>query len=137
EYRPAIVHTRNLAALEMQCPAWAASVPVRIHGEHGRDSYDPEGKSRKYQLLRRAYAPFVDHFVTVSADLECYLTDAVRISPARITRICNGVDEAKFRPAARASRGQPLRRPDRSPLVVGVVGRLQDIKGQHVLIDAV
>ena len=37
ELRPAIVHTRNLAALEAVVPAWAAGVPVRIHGEHGRD----------------------------------------------------------------------------------------------------
>src|SRR6266498_2160725 len=33
EMRPAIVHTRNLAALEAVIPAWAAGVPVRIHGE--------------------------------------------------------------------------------------------------------
>ena len=35
--RPAIVHTRNLAALEAVIPAWAAGVPARLHGEHGRD----------------------------------------------------------------------------------------------------
>ena len=33
--RPAILHSRNLAALETSVPAWAAGVPVRIHGEHG------------------------------------------------------------------------------------------------------
>ncbi len=33
--RPAIVHTRNLGALELVVPAWAAGVPVRIHGEQG------------------------------------------------------------------------------------------------------
>src|SRR5688572_1793372 len=35
--RPSIVHTRNLAALEMAIPAWTAGVPIRVHGEHGRD----------------------------------------------------------------------------------------------------
>src|SRR6478752_3923615 len=49
QMRPAIVHTRNLAALEATIPAWAAGVPVRIHGEHGRDSGDPQGASSKYQ----------------------------------------------------------------------------------------
>jgi glycosyltransferase involved in cell wall biosynthesis len=34
--RPAIVHSRNLAALEVVVPAWAAGVPVRIHGERLR-----------------------------------------------------------------------------------------------------
>src|SRR5205085_528062 len=32
EIAPAIVHTRNLAALEATFPAWLAGVPVRIHG---------------------------------------------------------------------------------------------------------
>ena len=37
ELRPAIVHSRNLAALEAQLPAWLAGVPCRVHGEHGPD----------------------------------------------------------------------------------------------------
>ena len=49
QLRPAIVHSRNLAALEVAMPAWAAGVPVRIHGEHGRDIGDLDGSSRKYQ----------------------------------------------------------------------------------------
>ncbi len=42
DMRPAIVHTRNLAALEMK-PArrMLAGVPVRIHGEHGWNSQRP------------------------------------------------------------------------------------------------
>lgn len=43
QHRPAVVHTRNLAALEMQAVAWAARVPARIHGEHGRDVDDLDG----------------------------------------------------------------------------------------------
>ena len=38
ELQPAVVHTRNLAALEAVVPAWTAGIPVRIHGEHGRDA---------------------------------------------------------------------------------------------------
>ena len=41
QMRPAIVHTRNLAALEAQVPAWAARVPVRLH-----DSMDSRMGSR-------------------------------------------------------------------------------------------
>src|SRR5919206_53444 len=41
EIKPALVHTRNLGALEMALPAWWAGVPVRVHGEHGWDSHDP------------------------------------------------------------------------------------------------
>ena len=57
ELRPAVVHTRNLAALEAVVPAWAARVPVRIHGEHGWDIHDPAGNRRRYRLVRRLYRP--------------------------------------------------------------------------------
>ena len=53
ELKPAIVHTRNLGALELAVPAWAAGVPSRIHGEHGRDVGDLDGSSKKYQWVRR------------------------------------------------------------------------------------
>lgn len=129
ERKPAIVHTRNLAALEMQVPALAAGVPVRIHGEHGRDMSDPDGKSRKYRIMRRAYSPFVTHYVTVSADLERYLRNDVGASARKIVQIYNGVDERKFRPAEGVRADEPL--------VVGTVGRLQEIKGQPVLVAAV
>ena len=43
QLRPSIVHTRNIAALEASLPALMAGVPVRIHGEHGWDSADPDG----------------------------------------------------------------------------------------------
>ena len=66
ELRPAVVHTRNLAALEAVVPAWAAGVTVRIHGEHGRDEIDPNGVRRRYQWVRRAYSPFVSRYVAVS-----------------------------------------------------------------------
>lgn len=134
--RPAIVHTRNLAALEMQLPAFAAGVPVRIHGEHGRDVSDPDGTRFKYKMVRRAYEPFVTRFVTVSSDLERYLTDGVGIAEGKVTRICNGVDESSFGPDALLS--PPLEEQSKGgPLIIGSVGRLQEIKGQHVLIAAV
>ena len=50
--RPSIVHSRNLAALETQLAAWATGVPVRIHGEHGRDVGDLDGSNITYQRVR-------------------------------------------------------------------------------------
>ena len=70
ELAPDVVHTRNLAALEASPAAWLARVPVRVHGEHGRDVGDLDGLSRTYRLVRRAYRPFVSHYVSVSRDLE-------------------------------------------------------------------
>lgn len=136
-HRPAIVHTRNLAALEMQPVAWAARVPVRIHGEHGRDVEDLRGDSRHHQRLRRMYAPFVHRYVALSQDLASYLVDRVGIAPARIEQIYNGVDTERFHPAAGTR--QPV---DGCPFdparhfVVGTVGRMQTVKHQTLLAQA-
>ncbi len=43
QLRPEIVHTRNLGTLDMLLPAWLAGVPIRVHGEHGRDMVDLHG----------------------------------------------------------------------------------------------
>lgn len=137
QWRPAVVHTRNLAALECQLPAWAAGVPLRIHGEHGRDVDDLDGTNRKLQRLRRLYRPFVHRYVTVSADLERYLVERVGVPTARITQIYNGVDSQRFRPAAAA---EPA--PDGWPFPgddlwrIGTVGRMQGVKHQTLLARA-
>ncbi|KAA3652561.1 MAG: TIGR03088 family PEP-CTERM/XrtA system glycosyltransferase [Proteobacteria bacterium] len=133
--RPDIVHTRNLAALEMVVPAWAARVPVRIHGEHGWDSSDPGGRSRKYRLLRRLYAPFVTHYIALSVQLSSYLTRAVGVSSARVTRICNGVDAQRFVPAGRRAVA-PEGFANDNCVVFGTVGRLQTVKDQVTLVRA-
>jgi len=137
EHRPAIVHTRNLAALEMQPVAWAARVPVRIHGEHGRDVSDLDGNNPKYQRMRRLYAPFVQRYIALSQDLQGYLTDRVGIAPGRIQQIYNGVDAQLFSPVA----GGPAPIPG-CPFIapchwlVGTVGRMQTVKHQTLLAAA-
>ena len=135
--RPAIVHSRNLAALEMQVAAWGARVPVRIHGEHGRDIDDLDGSSLRHQRLRRAYAPFVQRYVALSRDLETYLSGPVGIAPQRIRQIYNGVDAQRFRPApagAGAIRGCPFQRPGH--WLLGTVGRMAPVKNQTLLARA-
>lgn len=134
EHRPAIVHTRNLAALEMQIPAWFAGVPGRLHGEHGRDMSDPNGTNARYRLVRRLMASFVKHYVAVSESLEHYLVDSVGIDPSRISRICNGVDERRFVPLLEAI---PAPSGRERPLVVGTVGRMDEVKGHRTLIEAI
>ena len=136
QWRPAIVHTRNLAALEMVVPAWAAGVPVRIHGEHGRDVEDLAGTLRRYQWLRRAYRPFVSHYVALSLDLARYMTGRVGVPPQRLSQIYNGVDTARFAPAAQAVAipGCPFAAPQH--WIVGSVGRMQTVKDPLTLARA-
>ena len=135
--RPAIVHSRNLAALEMQVAAWGARVPVRIHGEHGRDVDDLDGSSSRHQHLRRAYAPFVQRYVALSHDLEIYLSGPVGIAPQRISQIYNGVDTRRFRPAPLGIapiQGCPFQRANH--WLLGTVGRMAPVKNQILLAHA-
>ena len=137
QFRPAIVHSRNLAALEASVPAFAAGVGVRIHGEHGRDVDDLTGASRKHQWLRRAYRPFVTHHVALTSELTDYLVSKVGIPRPSITQICNGVDTAHFRPsegARGAIDGCPF--DPHSHWLFGTVGRMQAVKDQVSLARA-
>jgi sugar transferase (PEP-CTERM/EpsH1 system associated) len=134
--RPAIVHTRNLAALEAQLPAWAAGVPVRIHGEHGWDITDPGGTRRAMRWVRQLYRPFVSHYVAVSRDLARYLS-SLGIAESRVAQIYNGVDTRAFHPppAGRESiAGCPFGAG--TEWLIGTVGRMQPIKDQLTLVRA-
>jgi sugar transferase (PEP-CTERM/EpsH1 system associated) len=135
--RPDIVHTRNLAALECQLPAWAARVPVRIHGEHGRDVGDLDGSNRTNQRVRRFYKPYVHHYLALSRDLAEYLTQRIGVPPDRITQVYNGVDTDVFQPAPTGTQrieGCPF--DPAQHWIVGTVGRMQPVKDQVMLARA-
>jgi sugar transferase (PEP-CTERM/EpsH1 system associated) len=137
--RPDVVHTRNLGTMECQVIAFLAGARVRIHGEHGWDIHDRDGTNRKYRTLRRLLNPFVHRFVTVSADLERWLVERIRIPSRKVQRICNGVDVARFHPAASADSAAPLLPVDRFPpgaLIVGSVTRFEPIKDPLNLVRA-
>ncbi|UXH76715.1 TIGR03088 family PEP-CTERM/XrtA system glycosyltransferase [Roseateles amylovorans] len=139
ELRPAVVHSRNLAALEVQLPAWLARVPVRIHGEHGRDVGDLDGRNRAYQRVRRFYKPFVSHYIALSRDLGEYLTGPVGVAPARVSQFVNGVDTQRFqREAGDASARQIPGCPfdPQQHWLIGTVGRMAPVKDQLMLTQA-
>lgn len=136
-YRPDVLHTCNLAALEVVPLAWLARVPVRIHAEHGWDASDPKGQNVKFQRLRKLYRPFVSHYVSVSQDLDQYLDQRIGVPSERRTLIANGVDTAQFSLAADVKvmpEGCPFE-PGRHWLI-GTVGRLQTVKNQPLLARA-
>lgn len=137
QMQPDIVHTRNLAALECQLPAWAARVPVRIHGEHGRDVGDLDGSNKTYQRVRRFYKPYVHHYLALSRDLADYLIQRVGVPSERITQVYNGVDTDTFWPSPTGPQvidGCPFD-PSRH-WIVGTVGRMQAVKDQVMLARA-
>ena len=135
--RPAIVHTRNLAALETQLLGLFLPGVRRIHGEHGRDIYDLDGSNRKYLLLRRLLKPLIHRYIAVSQDLGDWLVKWVGIPDADVRQIYNGVDQVAFHPRDGV-------RPDLAPtgfmpadgFVLGTVGWLAVVKAQSTLIEA-
>jgi sugar transferase (PEP-CTERM/EpsH1 system associated) len=137
QWRPTVVHTRNLAALEAQAPAWLARVPLRLHGEHGRDLEDLDGTSRRMRLLRRAYQPFVHRYVALSRDLATYLTRDIGVDGARVEQIYNGVDTERFAPRTAGMVSCPGPMGEVPGLFwVGTVGRMQGVKNQLLLAHA-
>ncbi|MEQ9058212.1 MAG: TIGR03088 family PEP-CTERM/XrtA system glycosyltransferase [Gammaproteobacteria bacterium] len=125
--RPHVLHTRNLGALEMQLVGLAAGVRGRVHGEHGWDVQDLDGRVRRYRVLRRAVGSVVGCFIALSRDLERYLVDAVGIPAHKVAQVYNGVDCARFQPTPR-SLG--------SEIVIGTVGRMQTVKNQPLVCKA-
>lgn len=138
--RPAIVHTRNLAALEATLPAWWAGVPARVHSEHGWDVDDLSGGNRRNRWTRRLYRPLVSHYIALSQHLMRYLDEQIGVRGDRVSHICNGVDTERFAPGAGA-RALPGGCPfgdgvSEQPWLVGTVGRLAAVKDQVTLARA-
>jgi sugar transferase (PEP-CTERM/EpsH1 system associated) len=138
QLRPAIVHTRNLATLESQLPAWLAGVRARVHGEHGWDIGDLDGSRGRYRTLRRAFRPLVGRYIALSSHQVAYLQDQVGVIEERLSHIYNGVDTERFHPANRDADAAG-RVHQREPLpiagfagpgdvVIGTVLRMQPVK---------
>jgi sugar transferase (PEP-CTERM/EpsH1 system associated) len=133
--RPLIVHSRNWPAIDAIPAARVARVPLVVHGEHGREVADPEGRNPRRKRIRRALAPLVHHFVTVSADLRRWLIEDVRVPAAKVSAIHNGVDLSRFGRAGRLESRLRLDLPAEA-VIVGTVGRLDPVKDQAGLIRA-
>lgn len=136
DLKPDVLHTCNLAALELVPLAWLARVPLRIHAEHGWDAHDPDGKNPRYQRLRRFYKPFVSHYVAVSQDLYDYLGRAVGVPASKLSLLANGVDTEHFYPVAGAQGVSGCPFDPAHHMMVGTVGRLQTVKNQPLLARA-
>lgn len=126
--RPAVLHTRNFATLELQLLACVTGVHGRLHGEHGWDVQDLDGSLRKYRIARRVLGLFVQRFIALSRDLERYLLRDVGLGAKKVVQIYNGVDTERF-VAADARRSA-------ATVVIGTVGRMKAVKNQTLLCQA-
>jgi sugar transferase (PEP-CTERM/EpsH1 system associated) len=133
--RPAIVHTRNYGTLDCQWVALFAGCGTRIHGEHGWDISDLDGRHAKRLLLRRLCKPVVKHYVAVSRDIARWLQEVVRVPAPDITPICNGVDTTQFSPDGPVP-NVPVCEQVEGAFVFGTVGRIEPTKNQIALLEA-
>lgn len=126
--KPDVVHTYNLSTLEFQVIAFFCRVKNRIHAEHGRDIFDPDGKNKKYILLRKLVFPLVNQIVAVSNDLYQWLQKDINVSQNKVSLIVNGIDTSLFIPRKVEQNSEAF--------VFGHVGRLAEIKNQQLMVEA-
>ena len=137
--KPAITHTRNLAALEMIVITLLAGVKRRVHSEHGWGMNDLHGANRKYQILRRSMSMLAHRYIGLSKHIIHYLHDDVGIPMSKLTQIYNGVDADRFTKNAQqtlSSIGLPDDFIDEDSIVIGTVGRMEPVKDQLTLAKA-
>lgn len=134
--KPDVIHTCNLAALEVQPLAWLAGIPNRVHAEHGLEMTNAKSYSRQ-KLLRRLYKFFVSRQIAVSEKLFEYLRTEVGVPVQSLKLIANGVDTVMFSPKRTISTDSgdmPFAKGRH--WTVGSVGRLEHIKNQLFLARA-
>ena len=135
--QPAIVHSRNQSGLDALLPARLAGVPYCIHGEHGWDVDNLDGRKWKPTLLKKLHAPLVSRYVTVSCHLRDFLIERIGINPTRIEQIYNGVDTQIFHPDSTKDRDAlPPSLLGNDKVLIGTVGRIQAVKDQATLLRA-
>ena len=137
--RPAVLHTRNLAALDVHVLGPLLPGVKQVHGEHGRDIYDLDGSNWKYRHLRRVMRLFVDRYIAVSRDLANWLSSSIGVKPARLQQIYNGVDHQRFTPSPGLCHEvlPAALRPREPAVIIGTVGRLVEVKDQALILRAV
>ncbi|MEO7494753.1 MAG: TIGR03088 family PEP-CTERM/XrtA system glycosyltransferase [Massilia sp.] len=133
--KPAILHSYNLSAIEYAPVALAAGVPVRINGAHGRDAADPQGRNKKHNALRRAMVPFYDCCYANSADMLEWNRSVIKVPDHKSRLLANGIDTDKFHPRSDPQSPRPHGF-GAECIVIGTVGRIQDVKNHASLVDA-
>ncbi len=134
--RPAVFHSYNLSAIEYAPVALLAGVPVRVNGAHGRELGDLDGSNRKHNFLRRLMRPFYHCCYANSAAMLAWSRRVIGVTPARSRLLANGIDTERFRSRAVAADEPVLRQFDADCIVIGTVGRIQDIKDHFGLLAA-
>lgn len=131
-----VVHTHtSKAGVVGRVAARLAGIPAIVHTPHGHvfGGYFGAGATRAAIAIERACAPLAHALIAISDPCRA---DHLRLgigSPERFVTIPSGIPVRD--PGDRAAARAVLNAAD-DEVVVGCVGRLVEVKGQHVLLDA-
>lgn len=139
ELRPDVVHTHSSkAGILGRAAAWAERVPAVIHTVHGLPFHQrqPKWVYRTYVALERWAARRCHKILGVTQAMLDTFRDHGIGEPAQYEMVPSGVEVGAFSPApeARARVRRELGIPPDAP-VVGLLGRLDPLKGQDDLLD--
>jgi glycosyltransferase involved in cell wall biosynthesis len=134
--RPAILHTHTTKAGVLGRIAGRMTRTRVIHTPHGHlfYGYFGKGKEQFYVFVERLAARFCERIITISEDERReYLNRGIG-DKKKVVIIYNGIDIEQF-----PGDGQRVKRElglaQQVPLV-GFVGRLEEVKGPHLFVDA-
>ncbi len=133
QVRPDIVHTFLLtASLYGRLAAIAARVPIVI----GTEVNIYERKQRHHAIAERLLMAGTDSVIASAASVKAFYVEQIGADPSRVDVVYNAVDFDMLRTTrtpeqARAAIGVPA-----GAMTAGVIARLTDQKGHHVLLEA-
>lgn len=127
-----LVHAHDLASLAYAVPAGLVlGIPV-LFTEHSRHYVEARLRRR---LEKRLLCLGVRRVIEVSPDLAKASVERDGIAPSRVLVIENGVDLVAFAGGGRTAFRREIGVGE-GEILVGMVGRLEEIKGPHVLLEA-
>lgn len=138
--QPHIVHTHTAKAGTLgRLAAWVARVPIKVHTFHGHVflGYFGWAKTKVYILIERVLAFLSDRILVLSEHQRQELVDVYRIAPSHKFQIVPlGFDLEPFFSLSEATDRTPNAEKERSPLIIGHIGRLVEIKNPFLALDS-
>ena len=133
--KPDVVHTRNWGGIDGILAARLANNRRIVHGEHGWDIGDTDGKNPKRAMIRRLVSALVREYTCVSRHMRGWLLSEIRVKKS-VTQIYNGIDTTVFRPGDDGLRLRGRIGIPEGEFVIGTVSRLDPIKDHPTLFKA-
>jgi len=131
-----IVHSHNWGTFIYAVLAGRLARIAIVHGEHGKNFLElaPEGPAKRF--AKKWLGRRTDLLLSVCEEIRGEWLARYGIAPQGMRTIHNGVDSQRFAPAAAGEGRRALGLPP-DAFVAGTVGRLDPIKNQAALIQAV